>query len=295
MHPCLYYFKRLMICFSLFALTAFPGLAETANPETANPDTVADPQNTDLTTKVVASGNVRVEFSYRFDPGEGHFKDVHLRILRDKQAVLEQSFPLETEYDRPLVADPYGVKQALQIRDLDGDGELEVLVDAYTGGAHCCTYSLIYRYESAANRYSHLKHFWGNVGYRFKDLNNDGIPEFDSADDRFAYQFASYAGSAFPLQIWQYRQGQMIDITRNYPQLVYRDAYRLWQQYLERRKLEYGEEKAPLAAYLAAKYLLGQEQDGWQRVRRTYLKRDRKKYFIELKRFLRITGYIQPN
>ena len=285
MNFCLHHFKRLTVGIGLSTLIALPSLAQT--PQQSN---VIEPK-----TQVVEFGNVRAELSYRFDAEESRFKDVRLRILREKQELLKQPLPLETEYDRPLVAEPYGVKEALQIKDLDGDGELEILVDAYTGGAHCCSYSLIYRYQSAENRYSHLQHFWGNVGYRFKDFNNDGIPEFDSADDRFAYQFASYAGSAFPLQIWQYRQGQMLDITRDYPQLVFRNAYRLWQDYLERRKLDYGEEKAPLAAYLATKYLLGQEQDGWQRVRRIYQKRDRKKYFIELKRFLRQTGYIQPN
>ncbi len=34
----------------------------------------------------------------------------------------------------------------LQVVDLDGDGEPEVLVDAYTGGAHCCALTEILRF-----------------------------------------------------------------------------------------------------------------------------------------------------
>ena len=35
----------------------------------------------------------------------------------------------------------------LTVRDLDGDGEPEVLVDLYTGGAHCCFYTVILRFD----------------------------------------------------------------------------------------------------------------------------------------------------
>jgi hypothetical protein len=31
------------------------------------------------------------------------------------------------------------------VRDLDGDGEPEVLVDFYWGGVHCCFYTDVYR------------------------------------------------------------------------------------------------------------------------------------------------------
>ena len=34
----------------------------------------------------------------------------------------------------------------LQVVDLDADGEPEVLVDAYTGGAHCCALTEILRF-----------------------------------------------------------------------------------------------------------------------------------------------------
>jgi hypothetical protein len=35
----------------------------------------------------------------------------------------------------------------LQIADLDGDGEAEVLVTGFTGGQHCCTIMGVYGYR----------------------------------------------------------------------------------------------------------------------------------------------------
>lgn len=55
--------------------------------------------------------------------------------------------------------------------------------------------------------------------------------------------------------------------------------------------VEYG--RGPLAAYLADKYMLGQEQEGWERVQQAYRGSDRQQYFIELRSFLQETGYTQ--
>jgi len=182
-------------------------------------------------------------------------------------------------------------ENALHVKDLDGDKEPEVIADFFTGGAHCCTYSLIYRYEPAQNRYTSIRHDWAHTGYNLKDLDKDGLPEFNSFDNSFAYAFASFAGSGFPVQIWQYRQGKMIDVTRRYPQLIYSNAFENWQYYTEARHKGY-EVKGLLAAYLADKYLLDQSQDGWRRVQQEYQDSDHTQYFSSLRNFLRETGYI---
>ena len=79
-------------------------------------------------------------------------------------------------------------------------------------------------------------------------------------------------------------------MSRRFPQLIYENAYQLWQSYQEALSQD-RETKGMLAGYLAAKYLLGQEEDGWRQVRQAYQAGDRQEYFTELQRFLQETGY----
>lgn len=231
-------------------------------------------------TKTAESGNVRAEFSYQSQ--DFCLDDAQLQISRDGEILLNQSSL--TDFGICRLTD-------LQVRNLDVNPEPEVILDIYTGGAHCCWVSLIYRYNEAQDTYTLTEQFWGNAGYKFKDLNQDNIPEFWTRDDSFAYAFASYAGSSYPLQIWQYRNGKMVDVTRSYPQLIYNDAYQLWQRYTKSGDTEVA--KAALAAYLADKYMLGQSEDGWRRVRQAYQGNDRESFFNELRQFLQLNGYIR--
>ncbi len=132
-------------------------------------------------------GNVQAQISYE-KPQEYQYKNVQLKIIRSGQTLLDQKLPQESEYDRPVVDFLEGKDSKLPVLDLDGNKEPEVIADFYTGGAHCCTYSLIYRYDSKSKQYKKIRHEWGNGGYRLRDLDKDGLPEFESRDDRMDYQ-----------------------------------------------------------------------------------------------------------
>lgn len=219
-------------------------------------------------------------------------KNVRLKIQRAGQVAFDQLMPID-EYDR-LAFGLYGSseqEQGFLVRNLDRGSDPEVVVDVYTGGAHCCTYSMIYRYDSTKKQYVSVQHSWGNSGYRLEDLDRDGQVEFRSVDDRFAYAFTSYAASAYPMMIWRYRNGEMIDVTRQYPKLIYSHAYGLWQTYQEIKAD--GEVKGVLAAYLADKYLLGQAESGWKTVKAAYQAGDRDAFFRDLQKFLQEARYTQ--
>ncbi|MEH2122793.1 hypothetical protein [Nostoc sp.] len=70
---------------------------------------------------------------------------------------------------------------------------------------------------------------------------------------------------------------------------------------IPRQRQQGDDGKGFLAAYLADKYLLNQGQDGWGRVQQAYKKsespsetlRERTKFFADLRKFLRETGYIK--
>jgi hypothetical protein len=240
-----------------------------------------------LKTKTAALGNVRATVSWQ-PLKYVRAKNVRLVISRDGQTVLS----------RKLSGD---VPQAIAIRDLDGSGEPQVILDLYTGGAHCCFSSSIYRFTGAG--YVPLDHAWGDLGYLLKDLNSDGIPEFVSADDSFAYAFTAYAGSAFPIQIWDYTGTGMTNVTRSYPALIQKDAQRLWKSYLKERSSKYSDPRGILAAWMADEYLLGKQAAGWATMKRLNAKGQFRgiaggdywakngAYLAKLRRFLVKFGY----
>ena len=90
--------------------------------------------------------------------------------------------------------------------DINGDGYPEVIVDTYSGGAHCCFGTRVISLRDLP--VSILQKPESNAGGVFQDLNGDGIYEFLTADDLFAYKYCPYAGSPFVRVIMEYDPGQ---------------------------------------------------------------------------------------
>ncbi|MGH3017134.1 MAG: hypothetical protein ACRDLU_02025 [Gaiellaceae bacterium] len=193
----------------------------------------------------------------------------------------------------------YFHRPKLHVRDLDADGEVEVWVDTYTGGAHCCDESRFFRWLPARNAYRMTFHSWGNAPYRAKNLDGRARVELLSGDDRFAYVFTSFAGSPFPIRIWQFDSGRLRDVTRLFPGQVELDAKGLWRTYLEHTRND--DVRGVLAAWQADQYLLGREDEGWQELERALKRGDLKgpngfwptgrRYLRELRAFLVKMGY----
>ncbi len=160
----------------------------------------------------------------------------------------------------------FGQRSSVHAVQLDASPDPEAVFDIFTGGAHCCSYSLIYRYDAATNAYIGLKHDWFNAGYRFTDPENDGVLEFLTRDDRFAYKFAAYAFSQYPPQTWRYSVGQMLDVTRQYPAIVQQSSSSQRRKYRTRRG--HSDIRAILAAYVADRCLLGDCSPGFRLVRK---------------------------
>src|SRR4051794_1982898 len=107
-------------------------------------------------------------------------------------------------------------RKSLHVRDLDGNGEREVLVDLYSGGAHCCSTTIIFVLRPNG-RYHPLVASWGNAFYEVKDLDGNGTDELISGDDRFAGTFTDYAESADPPLVYGLLDGRLKDVTRAFP------------------------------------------------------------------------------
>jgi hypothetical protein len=91
--------------------------------------------------------------------------------------------------------------------DINGDGYPDVVVETYSGGAHCCFGTQVYslRPDGAALI---LQKPESNAGGYFEDLDADGISEFVTYEDSFAYQYCPYAASVSAKVIMAYDPGQ---------------------------------------------------------------------------------------
>ena len=247
------------------------------------------PQNQSLlrTARLNTRGQGTIVASLSYNKENYAYQDLELTLTRQDTLILHQSIPMEGGFVRNL---------GLQLQDLDGDEEPEVLLSFFAGTGRCCSYSLIYSYLPRRQEYGITQQSWGYGDYLLVDLDQNGIPEIQSRDSRFTLQFAdSIQDAASPLQIWNYRQGQFFDVTRLYPTVVKMDTLALWETYRSRQR-QFPDLKSPalkpvLAAYVANKFILDEGEDGFSRVEDGYHGSDRSEYLRELREFLRGTGY----
>jgi hypothetical protein len=124
---------------------------------------------------------------------------------------------------------------SLRIADFGGDLGPEVALTFYTGGAHCCFGVQVYRQAAGGGYRLGPERDFGNPPVRMRDLDADGRPEFVTGDNRFAYKYTAYAFSRFPLQVWSYENGRLVNRTRSHRPDVRADAARHWREYRRRR------------------------------------------------------------
>ena len=216
-------------------------------------------------TETVTSGPVTASFSYT-KTDDLTYEDLHLTIVRN--GVVGLDAPLASR-DCEIGCWPgsvlYEDGKSIKVTDLDGDGEPEVLLELYTGGAHCCVVTEVYSLQgppatTVVPSYARVEHNFLDPGYTLRDLNGDGVPEWRSADGRFNYALSSYVGSGVPIQIWRFQHGDLEDATGEFPSLVRADSKHWWRAYRHNIRLRPPENDfglGALAAWAGDEYRLG--------------------------------------
>jgi hypothetical protein len=88
-------------------------------------------------------------------------------------------------------------------RDINGDGIRDLVVSAWSGGAHCCYSSGVYSVGEEVRPLLLLE--TGNCGPgEFEDLDGNGTQEFITCDDQWAYTYCSFADSPMPRVVYSY-------------------------------------------------------------------------------------------
>jgi hypothetical protein len=245
---------------------------------------------------VAVSGQTHASVVYFPWPSDFGKQLPKITIVRRDHTQLTEHVAAAPGARKPYRAIPYALEKApLRVRDLDGDGEPEVLLDLYWGGTRCCMWTRVYRFDALASRYRVTISFWGNFQdfYRLRDLDHDGRPEFVSHDRRIESISATWSYSS-PIRIFSYRGGRLLDVTRHYPLQIKRDAASLRGRGRWTREL--------LAAWVADEYLLGHRTLAQRELHRALRLGELRKprfwnapkpqvYIARLYRFLRRAGY----
>jgi hypothetical protein len=247
-------------------------------------------------TETASSGPVTATLRFkRVD--DLRYRHLHLTVQRDGTTVFDG--PAHTRFcDEPFCVPGGGLQgPSVRVADLDGDGPPDVIVDLFTGGAHCCVESELVAL-TADGQVRRFQHGWGDPGYRLSDLDGDGVAEFVTADDRFAYLFTAYAYSALPLRILSFRGDRFADVTGSYPARVRAEAHRLRHDY--RRAKADAFPQGILSAWAADRYRLGDRRAALRfvraqarhgKLRAAMGKRPAKRFPARLDRVLRRWGY----
>jgi hypothetical protein len=120
------------------------------------------------------------------------------------------------------VAVPPG-KSPLHVLDLDGNGEAEVVLGLFTGGANCCFVDQVFSFDPARKTYLESQHDFLNAGAALTRIG--GREVFKSGDSRITEAgLTDTADSGTPIQIWRFSARRFTDVTRRYPTLIRADA-----------------------------------------------------------------------
>jgi hypothetical protein len=225
--------------------------------------TSADTGYADAVSAAQNSGPSLVEAELTFHRTSAYrYIGVRMLIRRDGMSYLDRT---PGRLCQLCVPQPFGVGAGIKpvhVIQLDSDSEPEVVFDLFSGGAHCCIYSYIYRYDPARELYVGLRHDFRDFGYRFVAVRRGGPYDLSSFDARFAYKFGCFLCSRFPPQVWAYLGGRLLDVTRRYPRLVRRDLRREQRIYDHWRGR--GNVRPALAALVADRCLLGKCHSGFR-------------------------------
>jgi hypothetical protein len=205
-----------------------------------------------------------------------------LKVKKDKKTIFK-----ETYYD--------GITE-LKEYDLDNDGKKEILIEMYSGGAHCC--SSLFAGEIQKGKFVYTDSIlWGNSYYEIKDLNGDKKFEISGVNDMFAYAFTNYAQSQMNILIYGYKNKKFVNVTKSFPELVnkqiddmktelkpYQDnGFKCPELNEETFNTDAGAVKAILAVIVADYNTMGQTFKGYEFIDANYTCPDKERFTNILK------------
>lgn len=164
----------------------------------------------------------------------------------------------------------------VQIAEMDPANPFpEVLLSSFSGGAHCCRRTQVLRADAGGRHWRErsLGPFNGGPAAA-EDPLDDGRFRLVDADNRFLYRFGCYACGTTPVRVWELQGEGFVDVSH---QSAFLPLHRRWLADQEAwfALADPPDANAFLAGYVASKALVGELEDGWQRMLRHYDRRSR--------------------
>ncbi len=207
-------------------------------------------------TQTAHSGDVSATFT--FHGNWPQYSNETLAISRDGAAAYDA--PVTSTWCggacAPGAAEPK--QSSVQLLDLDGSSEPDVVLSLYSGGAHCCSIDEVFWFDKATDTYRETARNFGDPGAKILDLRGGRV--FLTADDSFAYAFTDYAASGLPIQILRFEGHAFHNVTRSYPALIEKDADEWMGAFNSMARGGYTDSVGVIAAWAADEAMLGREQ-----------------------------------
>jgi hypothetical protein len=251
------------------------------------------------TTQTAHAGDVAATFTFH-----GKVPSFHgLRLTISRGGTIVYDHPVVAKFCGKLCWPGQGVgrRSSVQVVDLEGTGDPDVVLDLYSGGAHCCTVVQIFSFDPATTTYVKAERVFGDPDAKVVDLAHNGHFEFLTADDSFAYRFTDFAASGLPIEILTFADGHFTDVTRGYPKLIAKDAVLWLRAFKGQAKQHYPDSVGVIAAWAADEDLLGHAK-----LVKRYLHRQAAaghlnapfgsrgtRFVAKLQKFLRRRGYVR--
>jgi hypothetical protein len=197
-----------------------------------------------------------------------------------------------------------GARKVIHIVRLQPSGSPSVVLDLYSGGAHCCFIEQVYSLTPNSSTVHKSEHDFGDPGVRLVTLGTGGSIDFLSANDFFAYEFTDYAASGEPIEILSFSHDAFHNVTRSYPQLIAKDASQWMSAFHAQASTHYQDSVGVVAAWAAdedmlghsgtvARFLAAQAKAGHLNSALSPITPSGQKYVVALQKFLRKQGYVQ--
>jgi len=185
---------------------------------------------------------------------------------------------LAQQGSEPIAIEFFQSLNELSGTDITGDQTVEVVIETFTGGAHCCFATHVYGLGPVPVKIMETRP--SNCGGQFRDLDGNGALEFVTCDDIFAYAYCSYAASPFVTAVLGYQPGVgYVPVSPAFAVIYEADLDRLRTQAETGQPGDLGEwdgsSKCSVLPYVLALLYSGQSETAWAELARVYPYDDR--------------------